>query len=717
MNIIPKKPILARKHQSDAALKNPPRPERRAHTAIVHGITLEDDYAWLRADNWQEVLRDPLALPADIRTHIEAENAYADAILKPTKALQKQLLKEMRDRMEDEDTDPPLPDGPFVYYERYRQNGQHELTCRTSRNGGPETILLDGDAKAKGKAFFDMGAADHSPDHSMLAWSVDDKGSELYNIRLRQIYVANGREKLRDLSDVIEETDGTAIWSADSTAFYYVWVDAGHRPARIFRHVVGTPQSADVLIFEEHDPGLFIHLRKLQAGRFALISVHDHDSSRCHLIDLHQADAPVRLIEKRREGVRYDVEHRGDQLYLRTNDSGASDFRIAVAPLSAPGKENWVDYIAHKPGRMIVTGTVFEDYLVRMEREDGLPRIVITDATSGAEHSIAFPEEAYSLSLDVGHEYATHTLRFTYSSMSTPRETYDYNMQSRARTLVKRQVVPSGHDPKDYVTRRLHARAPDGEMIPVSIVYRADRVAGSASPLLLYGYGAYGHAIPAAFSTSCLSLVDRGFVYAIAHIRGGTDKGWHWYEDGKLAHKPNSFGDFIAVARHLISEGYTAPGRIVAHGGSAGGMLMGAVANLAPELFAAIIADVPFVDVLNTMLDAKLPLTPPEWLEWGNPLADPTAFACIAAYSPYDNIKAQNYPAILALSGLCDPRVTYWEPTKWVAKLRERMTGGGPILLKTNMDAGHGGASGRFDALEEKAIDYAFAISRAMPPE
>ena len=688
----------------------PPVAQKRPTARNLHGQGLHDDYAWLRADNWQEVLRDPAALPPDIRAHIDAENRYAEAVLAPARGLQKQLLAEMRGRIEEEDADPPAPDGKYAYYGRYREDGQHELVCRTARSGGPETLLLDGDALAKGKPFFDMGGTSHCPDHSMLAWSVDDKGSELYTIRVRQISATGD---VSDLPDVIEESDGSIVWAADSRTFYYVWVDANHRPARIFRHAIGTRQSQDVMVFEESDPGLFIHLRELQQSRFALVSVHDHDSSQGHLIDLHDASAPVLHLEKRRDGVRYDVEHRHDRLYFRTNDNGAKDFCIASAPLAAPGKENWADVVAHQPGRMIVTGTVFEHFLVRLEREDSLPRIVITQIAGGAEHQIAFAEEAYSLGLDPGYEFDTAILRFTYSSMTTPRETYDYNMATRERVLVKRQVVPSGHNATDYVTRRLHVISHDGESVPVSILYRRDRDTSAPSPVLLYGYGAYGYTIPASFSTSALSLVDRGFIYAIAHIRGGTDKGWHWYEDGKLAQKPNTFADFVAVARYLVSQGYTAPGRIIAHGGSAGGMLMGAVANIAPELFGGIIADVPFVDVLNTMLDDKLPLTPPEWLEWGNPIASPEAFAKIASYSPYDNVRAQKYPAIFAQSGLCDPRVTYWEPTKWVARLRELMTGGGPVLLKTNMDAGHGGASGRFDALEEKALDYAFAITRA----
>ena len=685
----------------------PPVAEQRSVTRNVHGMEFTDEFAWLRADNWQEVLRDPTALPSDIRAMLEAENAYAQAVLAPALPLQQTLLKEMRARILEEDENPPTPDGAFVYYDRFNHGGQHELVCRRPRAGGPETVMIDGDALAQGQAFFHLGSTRHSPDHSLLAWSFDDKGSELYTLRFRDI--ATGA----DLPDRIGDTEGSAVWSADCSLVYYIRVDDNHRPSKVLRHRLGTDPALDETVYEEADPGFFVNVRALQAGRFAAISIHDHDSSECRLIDLHDAQAPLRLIEPRHPGMRYIAEHRGDRLYLRTNADGAEDFKLVSAPLATPGRAHWVDETAHRRGCMIVAGTIFAHFLVWLEREDGLPRIVIRHAGSGVQHSIAFGEEAYSLSMETGFEFDTNILRFTYSSMTTPREIYDYDMATRQRVLVKRQVIPSGHDPSAYVTRRIHALAPDGESVPVSILFRRDRDPDAASPLLLYGYGAYGHAIPAAFSANRLLLVDRGFVYAIAHIRGGTDKGWHWYETGKLAQKSNTFSDFIAVARHMIQQGYTQAGRIIAHGGSAGGLLMGAVANMAPELFAGIIADVPFVDALTTILDDTLPLTPPEWLEWGNPITDVAAFRTILSYSPYDNVRAQAYPAIFAQGGLSDPRVTYWEPAKWVARLRARMTGGGPILLKTNMDAGHGGASGRFDQLEEVAQDYAFALTQA----
>ena len=678
----------------------PPRPQRR----VVHGVELVDDYAWLRAENWQEVLRDPAALPADIATHLRAENAYGEAMLAPTRDLQSRLLKELRGRIKEDDTQVPWADGPFDYYARYREGGQHQIICRRPRDAEAEQILLDGDALGQGKPFFEIGCAEHSPDHHLLAWSLDARGSELFSIRVRDLQTG------RDLSDEIANTDGHVVWSADSRAFYYVHVDDNHRTDRVFRHRLGTDPAEDELIVEELDPAWFVHIHRTLSGRFAVVSMRDHDSAECHLIDLTDRQAKSRLVAARERGIRYDVAHRGDWLYMRTNADGAEDFKIVRTPLASPERANWRDVVPHVRGRFIIAGALYKDYSIRLERQDCLPRIIVRDERTSEEHAIAFAEEAYSLDIHSGYEFDTSILRFTYSSMTTPAEVYDYDMATRARSLRKRQEIPSGHDPARYVTRRLMAKAPDGELVPVSLLCRADLAGKGPLPLLLYGYGAYGHALPAAFIANRLSLVDRGFVYALAHVRGGTDKGWHWYEDGKLQDKPNTFSDFIAVARHLISEGWTGNQRIVAHGGSAGGLLMGAVANLAPELFAGIVADVPFVDVVNTILDDTLPLTPPEWLEWGNPITDVQAFRTMLSYSPYDNVAAKAYPAILALGGLTDPRVTYWEPAKWVAKLRARMSGGGPVLLKINMDAGHAGASGRFSRLEEVALQQAFAL-------
>ena len=676
--------------------------DTRPTTQRVHDVELHDDYAWLRADNWREVLRDPASLPPEIRAVLDAENTYAGAHLDPFSDLVTSLVAEMRGRMKEDDSTVPLEDGDWLYYRRFREGGQRPIICRKRGETGDEQILLDGDREGEGQAFFSIGDAVHAPAHDKLAWSADPKGSELYEIKVRDC------ASDKDAVDVVGDTDGSIVWMQDGSGFYYVRVDQNHRTCRVLRHRLG--QSDDELVLEENDPAWFVGIDRTTSGAFAIITLSDHDATECHLLDLADSAAVPRCIEPRAPKLRYSVTHRGDALFLRTNADGAEDFKIVTAPVATPGRANWVDVVPYRQGCMVVAMSVFPDYLVRLEREDGLPRIAVRDLADGQEYVIAFAEEAYALNLEGRLAFETGTLRFAYASMTTPRETYDYDLRARTRLLRKRQAVPSGHDPQAYITRRLFADAPDGAKVPVTLLHRAGQALDGQAPLLLYGYGAYGHSIPASFSANALSLVDRGFVYAIAHVRGGTDKGWHWYLDGKLANKANTFSDFLAVARKLSAEGYTREGRIVAQGGSAGGMLMGAIANLAPELFAGIVAAVPFVDVVNTILDADLPLTPPEWLEWGDPITDAAAFVTIRSYSPYDNVIAQTYPPILALAGLTDPRVTYWEPAKWVARLRATMTGGGPILLKTNMGAGHGGASGRFDRLSEIAEQYAFAI-------
>jgi oligopeptidase B len=674
-----------------------------------HGETLADGYAWLRDPNWREVMRDPARLDPQIRAYLEAENNYVEAAFAPFDELKRALVAEMRGRIKEDDSSVPSRDGPYAYSMRYREGGQHPLLCRIPSQGGPEELLLDGDALAKGLAYFQLGGGRHSPNHKLLAWSCDDAGSEYFKVRVRAM--ATGA----DLPDVVPDTTGGIVWTANSSAFYYVKRDFEHRPTQVYRHKLGTPAESDELIYDEPDKGFFINVADLQAGEFAVISGGDHETSEVHLLDLRDPAAKPRLVAARKEGERYDVEHHPDldgepTLVIHTNADGAEDFKIVLAPLESPDRENWRELIPHRAGTLQLGIALLRDWLVRLERTDGLPRIVVRRLDDGTEHSIAFDEEAYSLGMVGGYEFDTDNLRFSYSSMTTPSETWDYDMRSRERELRKRQEVPSGHNPDDYVTRRILAPAHDGEAVPVSILYRAGTKLDGSAPLLLYGYGAYGHAIPASFSTNRLSLVDRGFVYAIAHIRGGTDKGWRWYREGKLAHKENTFRDFIAAGEHLVRERFTAKGRIVAHGGSAGGMLMGAVANMRPDLFGGILAEVPFVDVLNTMLDDTLPLTPPEWNEWGNPIVDPKAFMRMRDYSPYDNVEAQDYPAMLVLAGLTDPRVTYWEPAKWVARLRASKTDGNPLLLRTNMDAGHGGAAGRFDRLEEVALGYVFAL-------
>jgi oligopeptidase B len=694
----------ARDPASSFAPATPPQAERKATKRQFHGRLVEDDYAWLAAENWREALRDPRALPRKIASLLEAENAHCAEALALAKTLRESLVAEMRARIKEDDAEPPTPDGPYSYYQRYREGGEHPLYCRRPRAGGEEEILLDGEALAKGREFFEIGDAAHTRDHDALAWSLDDKGSELYAVRTRAL--SDGRDR----RDIVRDTDGSIVWSLDGSSFLYVRVDEDHRTDAVLLHKIGSSQRKDRILIEERDPAWFVSVDESRCGRFAVVTIHGHDASECHLIDLADTDAPPRRVAARENGLRYEVEPHGDQLFILANAEGAEDFAIFSAPLSSASRADWRAFVAHRKGRMLVAMTIYAHYLVWIERENALPRLVIREIDSDAEHAIDFAEEAYSLSLEPGLEFDTTTLRFVYSSPTTPDETYDYDMATRARVLIKRLEIPSGHDPKNYVARRISAKASDGESVPITLLYRKGFEPGEGAPLLLYGYGAYGDSLAAEFDSDALSLVDRGFVYALAHVRGGTERGWSWYENGKLEHKTNSFSDFIACARALIDAGFTREGLIVAQGGSAGGMLMGAITNMAPELFAGVIAEVPFVDVLNTMLRADLPLTPPEWLEWGNPIEDPSAFDRLAAYSPYDNVKAQDYPPILALAGLTDPRVTYWEPLKWVQRLRGSMTGGGPVLLKTQMGAGHAGASGRFESLEETALEWAFAL-------
>jgi len=682
----------------------PPVPEKQPLRRIFHGYSLCDDYHWLRADKWQEVMQDPDKLETRIRDFLEAENSYTTAVLKDTEQLQSILFEEMKGRIKEDDSTVPMNDGPYAYYVSFITGGQHPIFCRRPREGSEERVLVDGNALAEGHAYFRFGSVSHSPEHTHVIYGVDDKGSEFYTLRILE--PSSGKV----LDEIITNTGGGAVWANNGQVFYYTRLDDNHRPRWVYRHRLGTSQEDDELIYEEPDTGFFVSVGATQSRKFILINAHDHQTSEIRLVDAESDTAVPQLVCTREAGHEYSVEHRGDDLIILTNNSGAEDFKIVRTPIALPDQKNWSDIETHKPGRLILDMAVLSDHLVRLEREDGLPRIVIRQFDDGAEHAISFDEEAYSLSMSAGYEYETHEIRFSYSSMTTPNQTYDYNMETRHRRLRKTQEVPSGHIIESYVTRRLMAPAHDGEQVPVTLLHHRDTLLDGSAPTLLYGYGAYGISIPASFSTSILSLVDRGFIYAIAHIRGGKDRGYRWYRQGRRDQKSNSFKDFISVGEFLVEEGLTTKGNIVGHGGSAGGMLMGAVANMAPDLFKAIIAEVPFVDVLNTILDETLPLTPPEWPEWGNPIESKEAYEWIAAYSPYDNVTAQDYPHMLALAGLTDPRVTYWEPAKWIARLRTHNTSDNLLLLKTNMEAGHGGASGRFDRLKEVALYYAFAL-------
>jgi oligopeptidase B len=695
-----------------------PRAARHVSLQVHHGVALEDPYAWLRDDDWQEAIDDPGLIDPPIRQHLEAENAYTAAALAGLADLRRTLSEEMRGRVAQEDEDVPEVDGPWAYFECFTHGAEHQRLCRAPAAGGSTQLLLDCDAAARGKPFWSIEEAIHSPDHALLAYTYDPKGSERCNLRIRDLAAG------RNLDERMSGVAGDVAWSLDSRSLFYVRLDRQQRPMEVWRHEIGTHVQADKLVFKERDPTFEVSVGVTQSGRYVLIETHAHDVSEIWLLDAADVHAPLVCVSPRRTGHAYIVDHferaGTDRLVVLTNSAGAEDYRICEA---APGEHDpacWQEIVAHRPGRRIVDMTAYARHLVRLERADGQPQMVVRRWADGAEHIVTFDEEAYDLQLEEGLQFDTNVTRFVYSSMTTPEETFDYDMEERTRALRKRRAIPTGHDPANYVTRRLHARAADGEEVPISLLHRRGTPLDGSAPLFLNAYGAYGVPTDAEFSQVRLSLVDRGFVYAIAHVRGGEDKGQRWYDGGKLRNKRNTFTDFIAVASHLVAQGYTRRGRIVAHGESAGGMLMGAVANMAPDLFLAMIADVPFVDVLNTMLDDTLPMTPAEWPEWGNPLESKADFELIRSYCPYQNVARQPYPHILANASLADLRVGYWEPAKWVARLRELSTSDSLVLLNTNMTAGHGGSSGRFQKLDDFAFDYAFAIAVAglarLPP-
>jgi oligopeptidase B len=683
-----------------------PIAERRPHITEHFGRTLDDPYSWLRDPDWQRVMREPETLRADIRTHLETENAYAEAALAPVAGLRDVLFDELKARIKQDDASVPAPDGDWEYYRRFTTGGQYPVLCRRQKGeDASEQILIDGNIEAEGEKFFSIGGARHSPDHSLFAVATDRNGSEYCIIEFRK------PDSGDTLPERLKNAQGDMAFSADGRTLFYTTLDDNHRPNRVLRHTIGTDPGTDVLVYEETDPGFFLGVGKTESGRFIVIDAHDHsDTSEVRLIDAAAPLSPPQLFAEREGGMTYDVSDHGERLLIRTNSRGAVDFAIREALIKKPSSEYWRDLVHHKPGCLIRSMVVFENFLVRLEREAAKPRIVIRDLNTGEEHEIAFDEDAYDLSIMPGYEFSTTTLRFTYSSPTTPSRVFDYDMTSRTRILRKEQEIPSGHDPERYICRRVMATSHDGVEVPVTILHARDTTLDGSAPMLLYGYGSYGYAMPAAFSPHVFSLVDRGFVYAIAHIRGGTECGYSWYLDGKLKKKANTFHDFIAAAEHLIGAGYSKAGQIVAQGRSAGGMLMGVVANMRPELFAGIIGEVPFVDVINTMSDEELPLTPPEWVEWGDPIRDEDAFNDMASYCPYTNIDNRPYPNVLATGGLTDPRVTYWEPAKWAAKLRHHNTADSKILCWINMEAGHGGASGRFDRLKEIALSYGFAL-------
>ncbi|MEM8936136.1 MAG: S9 family peptidase [Pseudomonadota bacterium] len=693
---------------ADGRALETPSIEKRPVEITQHGQVRVDNYAWLRDENWQEVLRDPSVLDADIRAALEAENAYYDATTSDLEPLREALFEEMRGRIKEDDSSVPARDGDWFYWTKFREGGEYPVFVRApvdlEQNApGSEQIIYDGDLEGEGEAFFSVGGVSHSPDHSKLAYAVDRLGSEYYSIRIRDL------ETGVEHDEAIESADGGgAVWTADSSAFYYVERDDNQRGKWVKYHRLGDDPANDRIVYEEPDDGFFLTVGKTLSGAFIVIYSGSHTTSELRVIPAEDADAAPKLIEPRTKNVEYSLSHHGDHFYILTNADDAVDFKIVRAPVGSPGKENWVDWAPHEAGVNIVSMSTFKNYLVRLERANALPRIVISDYEGGV-HEITFDEAAYSLGLSTGFEFETQTLRFRYESPATPEQIFDYDMDDRSRRLLKTQEIPSGHDPSLYVVERLFADAPDGAKIPVTILRLKSTPKDGSAPSVLYAYGSYGYSVAANFSTNILPLVDRGLVYAIAHVRGGSAMGRQWYLDGKRDKKINTFTDLNASADMLIDQGFTAQKKIVLYGGSAGGLAVGAAVNLRPELYAGVLGLVPFVDVLNTISDASLPLTPPEWDEWGNPIESEEEFGWIAEYSPYDNIQSADYPPIMATGGVTDFRVTYWEPAKWVARLRHDAKGG-PFVLRMNLTAGHGGSAARFERLDERAHIYAFAL-------
>ncbi|PKP82372.1 MAG: S9 family peptidase [Alphaproteobacteria bacterium HGW-Alphaproteobacteria-18] len=691
-----------------AALPAPPMAQRIDHEITQVGRTRNDPYNWLKDENWQEVMREPSLLRADIRDYLLAENAFTKAVLEdPTAALREQLFAEMRGRIKEDDSSVPDIDGPWAYYTRFREGGEYAVFARRPaadafNEQAPETLLLDGDALGAGQDYFSFGDIEVSPDHKFIAYGTDLKGSEFYEIRVKNI------ETGEDTGVLIENAYGPMEWSTTGKAIFWVARDSNGRPYAVYQRSLESGE--DTLIYEEQDPAFFVNISTTESEEIILVNASGHTTSEIHWFPSNELNPKLRTIAPRQTDHEYSVTQWDGQFYIITNLDGAVDFKLMKAPMTATTPAEWTEVLPHRPGTLIMGITAQQDYLTIMEREEGLPRIVI-QARDGSSHAISFDEAAYELGLEGGYDYKTPILRFEYASPATPDQVFDYDLNTREKTLRKTREVPSGHNAADYVVERIMAPSWDGAEVPVTLLRHKDTPVDGTAPLLLYGYGSYGMSMPADFRTGRLSLVDRGFVYAIAHIRGGMEKGYQWYLDGKLEKKTNTFKDFVAAGEYLVAQGYGAKGRVVGHGGSAGGLLMGAAANMDPELFGGIIAAVPFVDVLNTMSDESLPLTPPEWPEWGNPLTDEAAYDTILAYSPYDQVGDKPYPAMLITGGVTDPRVTYWEPAKWAAKLRHEAPEGGPYFLRINMDAGHGGASGRFEGLKEVAIEYAFALA------
>lgn len=673
-------------------IPEPPAAAKKKHETHVHGLTLSDDYYWLRQRASREVL-----------DYLNGENRYTEDVMADTRELQEKLFQELVSRIKETDLSVPVRRGDYFYYSRTEKGKQYPTFCR--RHGSleaAEEVFLDMNELGAGREYLSLGVLAVSPDHRYAAYSTDTEGSEVYTLYIKDLTTG------KIFPETIPNTATSAEWGEDNRTVFYVTLDETKRPYKLYRHVLGTDPAQDIEVFHEKDEGFFLSIDKTKDRRFLILDLSSKTTSEEYYLDAANPSGEFRIIQPRRERHEYSVEHHGNRFFIVTNDQ-ARNFRLMETPDDRPGMENWKEVIAHREEVKLDRIEAFRGHLVVYERYKGLNRIQIRSLTNGDPHYIEFPEPVYTAWGGSNPEFESTLLRYGYSSLITPNSVYDYDMNGRTSELRKRQEVPGGYDPSLYVSERIYAAAPDGTEVPISLVHRRTLSRDAANPCFLYGYGSYGISMDPGFSSNRLALLDRGFVFAIAHIRGGGDLGRPWYEAGKLLNKKNTFTDFIACAEHLCRKGYTSPSKLVISGGSAGGLLMGAVLNQRPDLFYGCVMHVPFVDVLNTMLDKTLPLTVTEYDEWGNP-EDRKYFDAIRSYSPYDNIRPQNYPHMLVTGGLNDPRVQYWEPAKWVAKLREMKTDRNLLLLKINMGAGHGGPSGRYDYLREIAFDYAFIL-------
>jgi oligopeptidase B len=678
---------------SDAAPRPPIAPGRRK-ILEKHGDKRVDPYYWLRDKGNPEVI-----------AHLRAENAYTDAVMAPTAELQETVYREIVGRVQETDTSAPMFFKGYWQYTRTVEGLDYEIYCRRAGSmDNAEQVLLDANHLAEGHDFFELGFVEHSPDEKLIAYAADYSGGELHELRFRDL--ATGA----DLEDVIQDVYYGAAWAADCKTFFYIKADHAMRPFQVWRHTLGTATDKDVLVLQEDDERFELSVELTKSERYIVFSSTSQVTTESRFLDSDEPDEQPILIEPRRQGIEYSVDHQGDRLLILTND-GARNFRLMAAPLTHPGRDSWVEVVPERDGVRLNFTDVFIDHVVLGQRSDGLQRLEVLDSSTGARHVVEQPDAAYTAFPGSSPNYHGAVMRFFYTSLTAPFSAIDYDMRTRQRMLVKEQPVRGGYDRNDYVSERIWATAPDGVRVPISLVRRRDVTMSGSNPTLLYGYGAYEVSIDPMFDPARLSMLDRGFVFAIAHVRGGGEMGRGWYEDGKFLNKTNTFNDFIACAGHLVDQSYTNSSRLAIRGRSAGGLLIGAVLNARPDLFACAVAQVPFVDVVTTMLDESLPLTVNEYEEWGNP-NDLEYYHYMKSYSPYDNVKPARYPAMLVTGGLNDPRVSYWEPAKWVAKLRTIHRGHAPILLKTQMGAGHSGPSGRYESWREEAFVTAFVLSR-----